>query len=59
MNLKVGNSYKIILKVDQAILTYSCKLTSEDEHFISFIDKFNQSYTYNKNIIISIQEITQ
>jgi len=57
MNLQVGNSYKIILQINNATLTYTCKITSIDETFISFIDKFNREYTYNKKLIISIEEL--
>ncbi|MFH1644562.1 MAG: hypothetical protein ABIA74_05300, partial [bacterium] len=54
MNLKIGNSYMIILKINNTTLTYHCKIISEDEHFITFIDKYGKEFTYNKNLIIQI-----
>ena len=55
MKLKVGNSYKLSLQINDNILTYTCKITSIDDTFISFVDKFGKEYTYNKKLIISIQ----
>jgi len=57
MNLKIGNSYKIIISINNNVLTYNCNVTSNDEHFISFVDKFGKEYTFNKNLILSIEEL--
>jgi len=57
MSLKVGNSYKIILKINNATLTYNCKILSIDDNFISFIDKFGKEYNYHKGLIISFEEL--
>ena len=57
MILKVGYSYKIILKINNTTLTYSCKIIDVDENFVFFVDKFGKKYTYNKNLIIAIEEI--
>lgn len=57
MNLKIGNSYMIILKINNATLTYHCKIISEDEHFITFIDRYGKEFTYNKNLIIQIEKL--
>lgn len=57
MNLEIGHSYKIILKINNYTLTYTCVVTSVDENFISFTDKFGKEFTYNKNLIIQIERL--
>jgi len=57
MFLEVNKKYLISLKIGQNILTYTCTILEVDEHFFSFIDKFGKKFTYNKNLIISTEEI--
>jgi len=57
MNLVIGKTYQIILKINEYTLTYTGTITSEDTHFISFLDKYNKEYNYNKSLIISIEEV--
>jgi len=57
MNLTVGKKYKISLSIGGKILTYSCTIESIDDTFICFVDKFGDKYNYNKNLIISFDEI--
>ena len=57
MNLEIGKKYKISLSIGGNILTYSCTIKSIDERFVCFVDKFNKEYNYNKNLIISYEEI--
>ena len=57
MNLIIGNSYKIILSINNNTLTYTCTITDFDDNFISFKDKFGKEYTYNKNLIIQIENL--
>lgn len=57
MIFQIGKKYKIILNINEHVLTYSCTLLSEDNNFITFIDKFGKEYTYNKNLILSIERI--
>lgn len=59
MVLEVGCSYKISIKINEKILTYTCKVTSLDDIFISFIDKFGKEYNYNKNLIIGFEPIEE
>ncbi len=56
MNLKENHSYKISLKVGDAILTYTCEIIEDDGTFFTFLDKFGEKLTYNKNLIMSIKE---
>lgn len=57
MGLVVGKHYKISLKINNNILTYTCKIISQDEIFISFVDKYGKEYNYNKNLIIGFEPI--
>ena len=56
MTLQVGNSYKIGLEINNAILTFTCRITEIDDPLFTFIDKFGEKYTYNKRLIISIKD---
>jgi len=49
--------YKICFSLGGKIITFTCKIISEDEKFISFIDKFGKTLTYNKSLIMSVEEV--
>lgn len=55
--MKINSTYKIVIEVNERILTFTGKITSEDEKFISFIDRDGKSLTYNKDKIISFEEV--
>ena len=55
--MKVGESYKIVVSVQEKLLTYTGKIISNDESFITFIDRYGKEYSYNKLNIISFEEI--
>lgn len=57
MELQIGNSYIITFEIGGKDLTFSCKIIDIDENFITFIDKFGKTLTYNKKKIISISEV--
>jgi len=57
MKLTIGNSYKIVIDVNGNILTFNCKIVSNEDGFITFIDKFGKTYSYNLNNIISYEGI--
>lgn len=57
MKLEKGKFYKIIFNVNGRTLTFRCKITEDDGQFISFIDKFGVLLSYNKNTIISVEEV--
>jgi len=59
MNLTLGNSYKIIVSIEGTLLTYKCKVISIDDNFVTFIDKFNKTYSYNLHNVIAIEEIKE
>ena len=47
--MNIGDTYIIRVEVDGRIFTYTGKILSEDDNFVTFIDKFNQTFSYNKN----------
>lgn len=55
--MKIGDTYKIVVQVNERLLTYTGTITEIDEVFISFTDKFGSKYSYNKNTLISFEEI--
>ena len=59
MNLVVGKYYKISLSVGGKLLTYTCVIKDIDDTFIEFVDKYNQTFNYNKKLIISFKELNE
>jgi len=55
--MNIGDTYIIRIEVDGRTFTYTAKITAEDEHFITFIDKYNNTFSYNKSKIISFEEV--
>jgi len=59
MNILKGQFYKVVIRVkDEVFLTYYAKITSVDEDFISFIDKYNKEQNYNKDSLFSYVLLT-
>lgn len=54
--MKIGKTYKIIVEIAGKELTYTAKVISKEDGFISIIDKFGNLYNYNKNKIVSYTE---
>ncbi len=54
--MNIGDTYIIRVEIDSRTFTYTGKLLSEDSEFITFIDKYGKTWTYNKNKIISLEE---
>ena len=55
--MNINDTYIIRVEIaDGLIYTYTGKVVSEDEHFLTFIDKYGKSWTYNKNRIVSMEE---
>lgn len=59
MNLKLGTLYKLNFIISEKLLTYTGKIISIDEDFITFIDKFGKEISYNKNTLANYEEVTQ
>lgn len=51
-----GKSGKIQISKDGVKLFFTAKLIlSVDDHHITFIDKFNQPYTFNRDLVVEIK----
>lgn len=59
MKLIKGDYYKISFKINATILTYTCQILDDDENFVTFIDKFGHKKTFNKNILVGIEELNK
>ncbi len=59
MRLIVGNSYRLTLKINNVTLTYTCKIIDIDDNFITLIDKFGKTFSYNLNTITSFEKIEE
>jgi len=57
--MKIGDTYKIVVKVNERLLTYTGTIKEIDDNFITFSDKFNQTFSYNKSNIISFEEVRE
>jgi len=57
MNLKIGISYKINLRIDNVNLTYNCKIIEQDDDSITFIDKFGSTFSYAKKYVVYAEEV--
>lgn len=53
-----GLSCKIQIAKDGIKLFFTAKrVLSVDDHHITFIDKFNQPYTFNRDLVIEIKPL--
>ena len=56
--MKIGTTYKIIVSVDGRNITFTGKIVEEDDTtFLTFIDKFGVTLSYNKSRIVYIEEL--
>lgn len=49
----------MVFNLDGRALTFTGKIISEDDMFITFIDKFGKNLTYNKMNLISAEEVIE
>ena len=59
MEFLENHFYKICFKIGEKIITFTCEIIESDNNFITFKDKFDKILTYNKNCIISFEEVEQ
>lgn len=55
--MNIGDTYIIRIDVEGRIFTYTGKILSEDDHFITFLDKNGVEFSYNKNKILSFEAV--
>lgn len=57
--MNIGDTYIIRVKVEEKIFTYTGKIISVDDDFVTFIDKYGKTFSYNKNSILSFEEVLE
>ena len=57
--MNINETYIIRIEVNGKFLTYTGKIISEDANFITFEDKFGKKFSYNKNCIVSFEEVEE
>ena len=55
--MKLGVKYKITVEVNGRTLTFLGTIQKDEDGFVTFIDKYGSTLTYNKNFIISFEEV--
>lgn len=55
--MNIGDTYIIRIEVEGRLFTYTGKILEDKEGFITFEDKYNKTFSYNKNNIISFEEV--
>ena len=55
--MNIGDTYIIRIEVEDRLFTYTGKIISIDDDFVTFIDKYGTRFSYNKNKIISFEEV--
>lgn len=57
--MEIGKKYKIVVEVANKELTYTAIIISKEDGFISIKDKFGNILNYNKNNIVSYEEVSE
>jgi len=55
--MNIGDTYIIRIEIDGRLFTYTGKIILEDDLFITFLDKYGKTFSYNKKNIISFEEV--
>jgi len=57
MRLEPNKLYKLTFIIKNNLLTFTCKILSDEGGFVEFIDKFGEKLTYSKRYLVSFKEI--
>ena len=57
MKLKAGVKYIIRFEINNKILLYTATIIEDNGMLIYFKDKNNKEFTYNKNKLLSAEEV--
>jgi len=57
--MKINEKYILVFNVDGRLLTFTGKIISEDDLFVTFVDKFGKTISYNKSTLISFEEVRE
>jgi hypothetical protein len=55
--MELNKTYIIRVVINERLLTYYGKIISNEDNFITFIDKFNKKISINKNNVQSYEEV--
>jgi len=55
--MNFNDKYKITILIGDKVLTYTGEIISEDDTFVTFVDKFGATFSYNKKNIVSAEEV--
>ena len=59
MGFLQNHTYKFCFDVGGKILTFTGKVIEDNENFITFLDRYDIELTYNKNNLISSEEVKE
>jgi len=59
MEMKQNRTYILRIMADNRLLTYTGKILSEDNLFVTFIDRYSKTISVNKNNIVSFEEVEE
>lgn len=57
MKFQINKTYRVVIGINNNILTYTVKILDDDSDSVTFLDRNNKTLTYNKNVIISSEEL--
>lgn len=55
--METNRTYILRITIDSRLLTYTGKILSIDENFVTFLDKFDKKISINKKNIESFEEV--
>lgn len=59
MEMKLNRTYILRIMAENRLLTYTGKILSEDNIFVTFLDRYNKTISVNKNNIVSFEEVEE
>jgi hypothetical protein len=57
--MEQNRTYILRITLDNRLLTYTGKILSIDENFVTFLDKFDKKISVNKKNIESFEEVRE
>jgi hypothetical protein len=57
--MEQNRTYILRITLDNRLLTYTGKILSIDENFVTFLDKFDKKISVNKKNIESYEEVRE
>lgn len=55
--MNIGDTYIIRIEVEERLFTYTGKIISDEDGFVTFKDKYGKTFSYNKKNIISFEDV--